>query len=252
MKKLLITLIMLTTSTLFALADASTSQRISLEPLGSNHMQAGNINYTFQLVDNTSKKTLSDTDLIESHTKKLHFITYDVALKEFRHVHPTFNDGNWSVALDLPVDGNYFFWAQGMLVDKQEFSVLTQGMVMGGKPQNPIQPIGDVRTGIDRNTKIVLEKTKIKSGKMAMLGFTISRTDGKAPVLSPYLGAFAHVIATPTDGNELTHVHPAAGNKPNTGMLHSTFPTEGSYRLWVQLIDGGELKTIPLSVIVTK
>jgi hypothetical protein len=42
------------------------------------------------------------------------------------------------------------------------------------------------------------------------------------------------------------------GGQPNEGMLHVSFPTEGFYRLWVQFIDAGELKTIPLSVAVTE
>ena len=40
--------------------------------------------------------------------------------------------------------------------------------------------------------------------------------------------------------------------KPNTGMLHATFPAAGDYRLWIQLMDRGELKTVPLSVTVSK
>ena len=236
----------------FAQAETSATERVTLQPLGSNHMQAGSIEYAFRLVDNKSKKELSDTDLVISHTKKLHFITYDAALKEFRHVHPHFKDGSWNVLLDLPVDGNYFFWAQGMLMNKQEFSALAEGMIMGGSPENAIQDIGDVRSGIDGNTQITLATTKIQTGKMVMLDFKISRIDSKLPVITPYLGAFAHVIATPVNGTELTHVHPMAGKEPNTGILHAIFPSEGSYRLWIQFLDDDELKIIPLSVKVSK
>lgn len=252
MKKLFIILMLFAASSQFALAETAATERISLQPLGSNHMQAGSIEYAFRLVDSKSKKELSETDLVISHTKKLHFITYDAALKEFHHVHPIYKDGSWSVNLVLPVDGNYFFWAQGTLADKQEFSALTHGMIMGGSPENSIQEMGDVRTGADGQTQITLVNSKIQAGKMAMLDFTISRTDGNSPALTPYLGAFAHVIATPVSGLELTHVHPMAGKKPNTGILHATFPSEGSYRLWIQLNDGNELKTIPLSVTVSK
>ena len=233
-------------------AHGDEEQRITIEQEGSGHYQAGQIEYAFQLFDTESKKPLSDQDLNESHTKKLHFIAYDAALKEFNHVHPTFDGKIWTATLNLPVSGNYFLWAQGELADKTEFSSFVQVMLMGGAAENPIIPVGDVRTGSDANTKIVLAGNKIKAGKMAMLGFTVTRTDGLEPVLSPYLGAFAHVIATPMDGDDLTHVHPQAGNKPNTGMLHATFPAAGDYRLWIQLMDRGELKTVPLSVTVSK
>ena len=85
-----------------------------------------------------------------------------------------------------------------------------------------------------------------------MLNFTVSRVDGTAVVLTDYLGALAHVISTPTNGDALNHVHPMAASKPSTGLLHATFDDAGDYRLWIQLIDGGVLKTIPLSVTVLK
>lgn len=85
-----------------------------------------------------------------------------------------------------------------------------------------------------------------------MLKFKVSRSDGLTPIMAPYLGALAHVIATPTAGDELIHVHPMEGEQPNTGMIHATFPAGGEYRLWVQFIEHDDLKTIPLSVIVSR
>ncbi len=245
--------ILISIAILFTIALGFAQQtRVTIKPEGSGHYQAGQFEYAFQIFDTLANKTLSDLDLNISHTKKIHFIAYDAALKEFTHVHPAYNGKTWSVTLDLPVDGNYFFWAQGELLDKTEFSVMKNSMIMGGKSENNILALGDVRTGIDKNTKIVLANTKIKAGQMTMINFTISRIDGSAPVLTNYLGAFAHVIATPMSGDQLTHVHPMAGTKPNTGMLHTTFPVAGDYRMWIQFIDGGELKLIPLSVTVSK
>ena len=251
MKNIFLNLVVLFVTS-FGLAHGSGEARITIEPEASGHYQAGQFEYAFQIFDAVANRSLTDSDIIESHTKKIHFIAYDAALKEFTHVHPEFDGKMWKVILNLPVDGNYFLWAQGTLLDQTEFSAMTNAMIMGGKSENNIVALGDVRTGVDKQTKIVLSNTKIKAGQMAMIDFVISRTDGKAPVLTPYLGAFAHVIATPMDGDQLTHVHPMAGSKPNTGMLHTTFPDAGDYRIWIQFIDGGELKVIPLSVTVSK
>ena len=87
---------------------------------------------------------------------------------------------------------------------------------------------------------------------MAMLTLTLSREDGSPAIVTPYLGSFAHVISTPEDGDSLIHVHPMNGSSPTQGMLHVTFPTAGFYRVWVQFIESGALKTVPLSVEVTK
>ena len=226
--------------------------RVVIEPLGTGHYLAGEIQYDFQLFDTVAKKPIAEIDLNESHTKKLHFISYDAALQEFSHVHPTFNGKIWHVTLQLPVNGKYFFWAQGELADKTEFSTFVDAMVMNGKPENQVIPVGDIRQAVDRSTQVELDKTTIKAGQMTMINFKISRTDGIDPVITPYLGEFAHLIATPADGDELTHVHPMAGGKPNTGMIHATFEKEGDYRIWVQLMDHAELKTIALSVTVLK
>ena len=248
MKKIIFSLFsFLLTSIVFA-----QDERIFVQPVSGAHFQAGSFEYVFQLLDTVSHRQLVDSDLKLTHTKKLHFVAYDAALKEFRHLHPEFDGAGWKVKLDLPVDGQYLFWVQGQLLDGTEFSASTDAMLMEGQPENQVLPLGDIRSGVDKNTKITLANSKVTAGKMAMIHFVVSRVDGQTPILTPYLGAFAHVIATQINGKNLEHVHPEAGTKPNQGLLHVTFPGPGDYRLWVQLIDGGSLKTIPLSVSVSK
>lgn len=233
-------------------AVANESSRIEIRPEAQGSYQAGEIEYGFKLFDTELNKEVVDVELVDSHTKKLHFVIYDSALKEFAHVHPEFNGSIWKVNLNLAVNGNYFAWAQGVLGDNTEFLSLIRAQIKGGKPANIPASMGDIRKGADQKTMLELSKTKIKAGKTTMLNFKVTRTDGQTPVMSPYLGALAHVIATPTTGDELIHVHPMDGSEPNSGMLHATFPKEGEYRLWVQFIEHDELKTIPLSVVVLK
>ena len=236
----------------FALAHPGEEARVIIESESQVSYQAGSFEYAFQLIDTTVNKIVTVDDLLENQTKKLHMIVYDPSLKEFTHVHPAFDGKIWKVNLNLPVNGNYFVWAQGELSDKIEFSALTRAQVINGKSENTPIPLADVRKVTVGKTTIELAKTKLKVGKMAMLDFKISREDGQKPVMAPYLGALAHVIATPADGDQLIHVHAQATNQPNSGMLHVTFPVEGQFRLWVQFIEHEELVVMPLSVIVTK
>ncbi len=233
-------------------SNSSLEKRISIQPESQSAFHAGTFEYVFQLHDSVENKMLTEQDLTESHTKKLHFITYDTSLKEFRHVHPVFDGHIWKVELSLPVNGKYFVWNQGTLLNGTEFSSATQALVIDGLPENPILPLVEVRQASDGQTVFELAKTKIKAGKMVMLNFKVTRSDGATPIMEPYLGALAHVIATPSQGTELIHVHPMQGSEPNTGMFHATFPKEGAYKLWVQFIEHAELKTMPLSVIVSK
>ncbi len=236
----------------FSWAHGDGESRVSVEPEAQGFYNAGTIQYSFQLFDDQSKKTIGDKDVVETNTKILHLIAYDPSRNEFNHVHPAFDGKIWSVELNLATNGNYFVWAQGQLQDGTEFSSFTKAQVINGKPEIPNVSLGDNRKATDKSTSVTLDKSKLKAGKMAMIGFTVSRDDGQEVQLSPYLGSMAHLIAVSPDGDDLIHVHPMAGNKPNTGMIHTTFPTEGDYRVWVQLIDRGELKIIPLSVTVSK
>lgn len=225
--------------------------RVALEP-EIQKASAGKVIYQFQLVDTKNNKLITDQDLNISHEKKLHFMAYDPSLKEFQHVHPEFDGKLWNVELNFSVDGNYWVWAQGELsIDKEEFTSSNRLDISGGAPAWPMPPdLSDVRTGVSGISKVEISNNKIVAGKMTMLMVKLTRTDGTDAQIQPYLGAFAHVVAVPEDGDALMHVHPMDGAKPNEGMIHATFATAGEYRLWIQFDDGGDLKTIPLSIKV--
>lgn len=229
---------------------ANSDLRVSFKPEETSPVKAGKIFYRFDLFDEKTKTFINDQDLVESHTKKLHLIAYDASLNQFNHVHPSYNGSTWSAELTLPVNGTYFIWAQGQLADGTEFSSSVQTQIKEGLAELPKTPLGDHRKASNLGTVVELAPTKARAGKMVMINFQVSREDGTSPEISPYLGAFAHVIAVSPSGNELIHVHPMEGDTPNSGMLHATFPTSGDYRIWIQLNDKGELKTIPLSISV--
>lgn len=237
---------------IYSWAHDATENRIAIEPEVQGSYNAGMIAYSFQLFDGQSNKSLTNKDLALTQTKILHFITYDPSRSEFRHVHPAFNGKVWSVDLNLLVNGYYFLWAQGQLIDGTEFSTYTKAQIMNGKPEIPVTPLKEKRKASDGMTTLELDSSKLKAGKLTMLNYKVTRLDGQNAVVTPYLGALAHVIAVSPDGDELIHIHPMAGSSASTGMVHATFPTEGDYRIWIQLIDRGELRTIPLSVVVSK
>ncbi|HTL13460.1 MAG TPA: hypothetical protein VL588_13285 [Bdellovibrionota bacterium] len=224
--------------------------RVAVELESADHAQAGAVQVDFDLLDLKKKIVLKDTDLEVTHEKLLHCFVYDPALKEFRHEHPTFDGSMWHFSTDLPVDGNYWVFFQGQLAsDHSEFAASTRILVSGGQPANADEPeLGDVRTGADGISVATLSNTALNAGQTAMLTLAFSRNDGTAPVITPFLGEQAHIVITPSDGDSLIHVHPMVmGGKL---MIHVAFPEEGDYRVWVQFMDGGTLRTVPLSVTV--
>ena len=229
---------------------ASASSSVVIEPQSQATVDKSAYTHQFKLLDSKSGKYLGESDLVISHEKKLHFIVYDLALKEFQHVHPTFDGTYWNVDLSFLVSGDYVTWAQGKINKGAEFSTSKPLTVQVQNPAWPQAQLADVREGADGLSKITISPTKLRAGQMAMLDLSFLRTDGTAADITPYLGAIAHVISVTADGQELIHVHPMEGGSENEAMLHATFPKAGMYRLWVQFIDDGVLKLVPLAVEV--
>ena len=228
-----------------------TESRVALELETPSAISAGQTTVSFQLVDTKTKKVVTPADLNVSNTMKLHFIAYDPALKEFQHVHPDFDGKVWNVAMNFAVNGSYFVWAEGQLSsDSEDFNSMTRIDVSCGQPAWPDPVLGDVRTGSLTGSVATLSGDAIRKGTMTMRMLQITKTDGTPGEITPYLGAFAHLIATPIDGDSLIHIHAMDGDMPNEGTVHVTFPDAGDYRIWVQFVDSGVLKTIPLSVTV--
>lgn len=214
---------------------------------------AGAQNISFKLVDTKKKKQVKDGDLNVMHEKLIHFFIFDEALVEFRHVHPEFDGSSWVVKepLDLPLNGNYRVWAQGELkVDGSEFATTGVFEIQKGQPANGVaSSLGDQRTGTDGISRATLSKEKLVSGKMVMPTLKIDHTDGSPVQLTDFLGAPIHIVAVTMAGDDFLHVHPMTMGS-NKFMMHAEFPEAGDYRIWVQFIDGGDLKTVPISVTV--
>jgi hypothetical protein len=216
--------------------------------------KAGQILYTFQLIDEKLRKPVSASELAITHERKLHMLVFDAGLKEFIHEHPEYNekDGVWSVSLSINTSGTYKVWMQGELTSGDEFTTGEELKVTDGKPANAVPTSLDPSNkGAEGNSAVELSYRGLKANKMAMIDMIFSRTDGSKLELTPFLGAIAHVVATPLDGKSLIHVHPMDGHEPHKGMIHAMFPKAGDYRLWVQFVDAGNMRVIPLSVRVS-
>lgn len=243
-------------STLIALSSfhavqASSVSTVQIEPESRVEIKSESVNYRFKLLDTQKRRYLKEADLSVTHEKVLHFVVYDQALEEFQHVHPTFDGQFWSVPLAFAASGNYKLWAQGKVKKGEEFSASTSAVVAISKSAWPTPPrLADLREGTDGISRITLSNAKLKAGQMAMLDLVFSRTDGTPSKITPYLGAVAHVIAVTADGQELVHVHPMDHGGKNKAMLHATFPAAGSYRVWVEFVDDGTLKRVPLALKV--
>lgn len=231
----------------------ATKEQIKLEYKGPLTLKAGTQSVSFMLRNNKSKP-LRESDLETLHEKKLHVIVYDASLNEFFHAHPQEKDGLWTTdPIDFKHNGTYFFWVEGKPTGAStEFNKSIKLNVVGGKPAFEVgKNLKAVTSASSGNSVVKLKLADALVAKQEVMPvLEFSRSDRSSLQMTPYLGALAHVIVVPLAGDKLIHVHPMAGTQPNELMIHTTFPAKGDYRIWVQFIDGGQLKVVPLAVQV--
>ncbi len=229
-----------------------TQARVEVESNVTGAISSGTSVYSFEMIDTKVNKMVKDSDLTIAHEKILHFVVYDSALQEFQHVHPEYKNNHWEVTVNIPRSGHYWMWAQGTLAsDGTEFISPVEQDVTGGLAANPLPPVmTESRSGENTGTVVTLSNDKIHSGSMVMLMVDFSHVDGTTAKLTNYMGALAHVSAVSSDADSMVHVHPMATSNPNSLMLHTQFADAGNYRLWIEFVDGGVYKVIPLTVEV--
>jgi hypothetical protein len=189
-----------------------------------------------------------------THTKELHLIVVRRDLSSFQHVHPVrADDGSWSVPLDLLAAGSYRVFAdfQPAALDR----TLTLGAdlsVPGDFTPTPLPAAG--RTTTTGGYDVTLAGTPV-AGRESDLVFSVSRAGVPVTDLQPYLGAYGHLVSLRVGDLAFLHTHPAGHvEQGSTGgpevAFGTTFPTAGSYRLFLDFRVGGAVHTAAFTVDV--
>jgi len=204
---------------------------------------------TFQILGPNGKPL---TDYATLHDKKLHFIVAKRDLSGFQHVHPTLDDeGTWTaqVALD---PGQWRVFADFDPAGKDRQVTLGADLSVAGEaaPKPLPEPartdtVGDYTVTLDGD---------VMAGADSKLTLTVAK-DGK-PVtdLQPYLAAYGHLVALRAGDLAYLHVHPDGEpgdgrTKPGPGItFHTAFPSEGSYRLYLDFKHGGVVRTAEFTI----
>ncbi len=197
-------------------------------------------------------RALQDYEL--SHEKELHLIVVRRDLDGFQHVHPVrASDGTWSVPLDLRKGGTYRMFADFKPAGLDRGLTLGTDVSVAG-PFTPVPlPEPAARSVVD-SYDVALAGTPV-AGEESELTFTVSRNGKPVRDLEPYLGAFGHLVSLRTGDLAYLHTHPAqeahAGDRGGPQVTFATtFPTAGTYRLFLDYQHGGEVRTAAFTVKV--
>lgn len=221
--------------------------------------------------------------------KRLHVIAVSADLVTFVHEHGERPgaDGHFHVPITFPRRGLWHVYADatpaGMGQQVMRFEVDLAGAAP--VPPSPALPPSALQSE-DGRYAVRFDSLDLRAGQEAMLPLHVLRDGKPAPDLTPFLGVAAHAVFISAADLSYVHAHAApaeaatghgmaampgmghahgAGPMPGTDgaalrpgtrlppdlVLHLRAPSAGAYRLWVQVMAGGRVRTLPFSVAVT-
>jgi hypothetical protein len=195
-----------------------------------------------------SGRTVRDFDV--EHEKRMHLIIARRDLTGFQHLHPEQDaDGSWRVPVTLGEAGSYRLLADFAHGD-EPFTLAGDLRVDGDADLRPL-PAPAPTSVSDGGYAVRLDAGRVRPGREADLRFTITK-DGRPVDTEPYLGAGGHLVALREGDLAFLHVHPTdhaedeqAGAADDDAVgFAATFPTEGRYRLFLQVRHEGRIQTV--------
>jgi hypothetical protein len=194
------------------------------------------------------------TKYTKTHEKDLHLIVVRRDLSGFHHVHPTMAaDGTWSIPFTFTAGGTWRLYADFQPAGHDSTITLgTDVNVTGLYVPVPVAEPASVYSfdGYD----VTLAGTPV-AGKESELTFKISREGKPVTDLQPYLGAFGHLVSLRGGDLAYLHNHPAEHAEPGAKggpsiTFATTFPTAGTYSLFLDFQHAGAVHTAEFTVRV--
>lgn len=203
----------------------------------------------FRITDERGR-VLRDEFQVES-ARKMHFIVVRRDMAIYQHLHPTeAADGTWSVDVTLPAAGVYRAYAD-FQVGGAKHILAVDLFAPGSFAPNPLPaPSETAQARLDRTSQpsgehVSLQAPGLKAGKETMLTFAVTRHGKPVADLQPYLNARGHLVALREGDLAYLHVHPdEAELAANQIQFMSSFPTAGTYRLFLQFQRDGKVRTV--------
>jgi len=202
---------------------------------------------------------VSLSDLIETHTQKIHLFIIDGSLTDYHHEHPspTRNPGEYSFSFTPNKPGNYRVWA-----DLRPYPLGLQEYAMADIPATtPGEPLSNrtvnFKAAVDGlNYELILPQKTIQVGRPALARLRITTANGAGfAQLEPIMATFAHLVGFNQDYKTVLHIHPkgppvldpaARGGPELEFQIYALRP--GFVRLFAQVQIEGRSRMVPFGL----
>jgi hypothetical protein len=203
------------------------------------------------------------SDLIETHTKRIHLLMIDRSLTDYHHEHPvpTRTPGEYSFTFTPQKPGIYRAWA-----DLRAYPLGFQEYAMADMPADTIpEPLSDraisLKAIVDGlNYDLILQNDEIRVGRPSIARLRITTLDGEPFTrLEPVMATFAHFVGFNEDYKSVLHMHPKgpAVSDPNLRggpeLEFQIFALKpGFYRLFAQVQIDGRSRFAPFGIQIVR
>jgi hypothetical protein len=194
------------------------------------------------------------TQYTQTHEKDLHLIVVRRDLSGFHHVHPTrAADGTWSIPFTFTAGGTWRMFTDFRPAGLDKTLTLGADLNVSGL-YIPV-PLSEPASLYSFDGYDVTLAGSPVAGKESELTFSISRGGKLVDDLQPYLGAFGHLVSLRGGDLAYLHTHPSEDAKAGTKggpqiKFGTTFPTAGTYSLFLDFQHAGKVHTAEFTVNV--
>jgi len=206
---------------------------------------------------------VSPSDLVETHTKKIHLLMVDSSLTDYHHEHPvpTRNPGEYSFSLTPMKPGSYRVWVdvRPYPLGLQEYAMTDIPAAVAGEPLTDRKI--NLKAAVDGlNYELILPQKTIRVGQPASAWLRVTSAEGKGfTQLAPLMGAFAHLVGFSEDYKTIMHLHPkgplvldpaARGGPELEFQIYAL--RSGFVRLFAQVQIEGHSRFVPFGLQVAR
>lgn len=195
---------------------------------------------------------LAPMDLAITHTELMHVLVVDPSREDYHHVHPEpiGESGQWEFTFTPNRPGAYQVFAEFVPNRTKQVVIASGNIDVQGEATT--QAPEALPTGY--MAELVVEPKTPATNQESRLQLKLSRADGKAAVLEPVMGAYAHLVAFDETVSGFAHLHPKyTGREKDAApqlefVLNTHIP--GDYRIWAQVKVDGQERFMPFNVRV--
>jgi hypothetical protein len=229
-----------------ALSHKYSDGSITLDISPESPLKKGNqTKIMIQMRNATTGVLLSPEDLDMVHTEKMHLFVVDESLKDYHHIHPTYNAETQAFECSFTPNTNHSYrcWADITTAkDKQNHKLLG---VLQGEASRAVTPriLMQSETNVGGLNFTWDSPEPLQQGKDAIVSVHVQDETGNAVHdLQPVMGAFAHLVGFSADKQSVIHCHPLGAEPTHDSerggpllRFHVKPDTVGDVQFYVQV-----------------